>query len=347
MKARLAALALLSILGLRLWWTIETESPTGGPVTEIVVTPGTSTQAVGESLQAAGVIPRSWSFALYVRLAGDGSKLKAGRYKFDGPYSLADVERKIVEGDVERREITFPEGRSIFEMAEIADRFGFSGEAFLKAARDAALVADIDPDATTLEGYLFPETYAVTEGETEQTLVNEMVKAARRVFDEFSLSRDGRSIGDRTLTLRQILTLASIVELETAEPSERPRIAGVFLNRLRVGMPLQTDPTVIYAMKIEGRYHGNIRKSDLASDSPYNTYKVSGLPPGPIASPGRLALKAVLEPEATDALYFVSRNDGTHVFSKSLRDHERAVDEFQRRRGPRAAPTTAAPSPRK
>jgi len=345
MKARLAALALLAILGLRLWWTVETESPTGGPATEIVVAPGTSTQSVGEALQSAGVIPRSWSFAVFVRLRGDGAKLKAGRYRFEGPYSLADVERKIVEGEVERREITFPEGRSIFDMAEIAGRFGFSAEAFLKAASDPAIIADLDPDAKTLEGYLFPETYDVTDGETEQALVSEMVKAGRRVFQEFSLAPEGRTIDGRALTLRQILTLASIVELETAEPSERARIAGVFLNRLQKGMPLQTDPTVIYAMKIEGRYNGNIRKSDLASDSPYNTYRVAGLPPGPIASPGRLALKAVLEPEATDALYFVSRNDGTHVFSKSLHDHERAVDEFQRRRSSRAP--AVAPSPRK
>lgn len=171
-----------------------------------------------------------------------------------------------------------------------------------------------------------------------------MVKYSRRVFEELGLTAAGRSIAGTSLTLRQIVTLASIVELETAAPEERPRIAGVFLNRLRKGMRLQTDPTVIYALKLGGQYNGNIRKVDLSSESPYNTYRFVGLPPGPIGSPGRSALRAVLEPEATDALYFVSRNDGTHVFSKTLSDHERAVDEFQRRRRAKSGRPSEPPS---
>lgn len=337
----------LAALALRVWWRVETEGPLGGPAGEIVVRPGSSAYEIALNLEAKGLIPRPWTFALLVRLRGDSSRLKAGRYSFDGPYALLDIEQKIVEGDVERREVTFPEGRNMFEMADIAKKAGLNGEGFLLAAKDASGIAQLDPEATTLEGYLFPETYDLKDGSTEKALANEMVKVSRGVFADLGLSSEGRSIGGIPLTLRQIVTLASIVELETAAPEERPKIAGVFLNRLRVGMKLQTDPTVIYALKLRGRYDGNIRKVDLNSDSPYNTYRFAGLPPGPIGCPGRSALRAVLNPEATEALYFVSRNDGTHVFSRSLRDHERAVDEFQRRpssRRPRPASEKTTPS---
>ena len=348
MKVRVAALLLLAALGLRVWWRMETEAPLGGPVAEIVVPPGASTQGIAERLATSGIIKRPWAFALLVRLRGDGGRMKAGRYRFEGPYSLLDIEQKIVEGEVVRREVTFPEGRSIFDMAEIAVRAGLTREGFLSAARDASSIADIDPGAKTLEGYLFPETYAIKDGSTEAALVAEMVKYSHGVFAELGLTPAGRTIAGQPLTLPQIVTLASIVELETAAPEERPRIAGVFLNRLRIGMRLQTDPTVIYVLKLEGRYNGNIRKVDLASESPYNTYRFAGLPPGPIGSPGRSALEAVLQPETTSDLYFVSRNDGTHVFSKVLRDHERAVDEFQRRRSGRPANPSGSPStPRK
>lgn len=349
MKTRLAILLLLAGLGLRVWWRAETESPVGGPEVEIVIPPGTSTQAIAEQLEAAGVVKRSWTFALLVRLRGDGARLKAGRYRFDGPYSVLDVEQKLALGDVERREVTFTEGRNIFEMAEIAARAGLKADLFLAAAKDPGLIQSLDPYAKSLEGYLFPETYEIKDPASESALVAEMVKHARSVFDELGLGTAERTVNGQTFSLRQIVTLASIVELETAAPLERPRIAGVFLNRLRIGMRLQTDPTVIYAMKLAGQYQGNIRKSDLSGDSPYNTYRFAGLPPGPIGSPGHSALEAVLNPEPTEDLYFVSRNDGTHVFSKSLRDHERAVDEFQRRRrgpGPAAsAQTSPSPAP--
>ncbi len=344
MKLRIAALLLLAGLGLRVWWRIETEAPLGSPAAEIVVPPGASTQGIAERLAAAGLIKRPWTFALLVRLRGDGGRMKAGRYSFDGPYSLLEIEQKIVEGEVVRREVTFPEGRNMFDMAEIAARAGLDSGGFLAAAKDSGIITDLDPHARTLEGYLFPETYDLKDGSSEAALIADMVKYSRSVFAELGLTPEGRTINGQALSLRQIVTLASIVELETAAPEERPRIAGVFLNRLRMGMKLQTDPTVIYALKLEGRYHGNIRKVDLSSDSPYNTYRFAGLPPGPIGSPGRSALNAVLQPEKTDALYFVSRNDGTHVFSKLLRDHERAVDEFQRRRSSRAARPSGSPS---
>ncbi len=345
MKWRVLALAVLAVLGLRAWWREETEGPMGGPPAEVVVPQGASTHAIGTRLLSAGLLRRPWTFELLVRWRGDEARMKAGRYRFEGPYSLLDIEQKLVQGDVERREITFPEGRSRFDVGEIVSKAGMTGRGFLKAAEDTTLVKDLDPEAQTLEGYLFPETYDIKEGWDERALAAEMVAHARGVFEELGLGPSGRSIAGRTLNLRQIVTLASIVELETAAPEERPRIAGVFLNRLRKGMKLQTDPTVIYALKLEGQYHGNIRKADLSSPSPYNTYRFAGLPPGPIASPGRSALEAVLAPEPTDALYFVSRNDGTHVFSKTLREHERAVDAYQRRRFVTEAPTSQPPVP--
>jgi UPF0755 protein len=343
-KLKIAALLLLAALGLRLWWRLETEAPIGGPVAEIVVPPGASTQGIAERLAAAGLIRRPWAFDLLVRLRGDGARMKAGRYRFDGPYSLLDIEQKIVDGDVVRREVTFPEGRNIFDMAEIVTKVGLTSEGFLTAAKDTGVIADLDPAAKTLEGYLFPETYDLKEGSNEAALIADMVKYSRSVFAELGLTPEGRTIAGQPLTLRQIVILASIVELETAAPEERPRIAGVFLNRLRLGMKLQTDPTVIYALKLQGHYDGNIHKVDLSNESPYNTYRFAGLPPGPIGSPGRSALNAVLQPEKTEDLYFVSRNDGTHVFSKLLRDHERAVDEYQRRRSSRPAKPSGSPA---
>ncbi len=345
MKTRLALLLLLLGLGVRVWWTAETESPVGGPTIEIVIPQGASTLSIADQLTAAGVLKRAWTFALLVRVRGDGARMKAGRYRFDGPYSVLDVEQKLAQGDVERREITFPEGRNIFEMAEIAAKAGLRTDRFLAAAKDPGLIQGLDPEAKSLEGYLSPETYEIKDPPSESALVAEMVKHARGVFDELGLGIAGRTINGQTFTLRQIMTLASIVELETAAPEERPRIASVFLNRLHIGMRLQTDPTVIYAMKLAGRYDGNIRKTDLSDDSLYNTYRFAGLPPGPIGSPGHSALDAVLNPEPTEDLYFVSRNDGTHVFSKTLGDHERAVDEFQRRRRARGSAALATPTP--
>jgi UPF0755 protein len=345
MRWRILTLAVLAVLGSRAWWRAETEWPIGGPSVEIVVPQGASTQAISAKLQGAGLLKRPWTFVLLVRWRGDGTRMKAGRYRFEGPYSLLDIEQKMVQGEVERREVTFPEGRSLYDVAEIVARAGMTSENFRKAAEDTTLVKDLDPEARNLEGYLFPETYDIKEGSDEHALAAEMVARARTVFEELGLDASGRTTAGVTLTLRQIVTLASIVELETAAPEERPRIAGVFLNRLLKGMKLQTDPTVIYALKLEGQYHGNIRKVDLSSPSPYNTYRFTGLPPGPIASPGRGALEAVLSPEPTDALYFVSRNDGTHVFSKTLREHERAVDAFQRRRPETNGATSQPPTP--
>jgi UPF0755 protein len=195
-------------------------------------------------------------------------------------------------------------------------------------------IASLDSDATDLEGYLFPDTYDIPlRDDPAANLIDAMLARFRGVIAPLR-----PQLATSDLSLRELVTLASLVELETAQGSERPRIAAVFLNRLQRRMRLQTDPTVIYALRLRGGYDGNIRKRDLDIDSPYNTYRYAGLPPGPIASPGREALHAVLQPAAGDELYFVSRNDGTHHFSHTLREHERAVDRYQRRRRRPAPP---------
>jgi UPF0755 protein len=295
----------------------------------VIIEPGAPVSRIASDLERQGVIPHALAFRLLVQVRGDAARLKAGTYELDGPLSLREIADIIVRGDVMRKLVTFPEGRNRFEMAEIAATAGLSAEEFRKAAQEGAFIRDLHGDATSLEGYLYPDTYDVATLESAEDLVRAMVQRFREVLAEVRGNRAGPS---ELLSVHEMVTLASIVELETGAPEERSLIASVFFNRLRLGMPLQTDPTVIYALRLAGRYDGNIRRADLQIDSPYNTYRRRGLPPGPIGSPGREALLAVLSPVTSRALYFVSRNDGTHVFSNTLRDHERAVDQFQRRR---------------
>ena len=222
--------------------------------------------------------------------------------------------------------MTFPEGLSIHEMGKLFESRGFGAAAsFEAAARNAKLVAALDPEAPDLEGYLYPETYPLPRRANAELLVRSMVARFEQVFGpDLRQAAAGRG-----LTVRQAVTLASLVEKETARPEERPTVAAVYLNRLKIGMGLQCDPTVIYALQKAGRYTGNLTRADLAFDSPYNTYKYAGLPPGPIAAPGRPSLEAVLKPAEVDYLYFVSRNDGSHVFSTTYDEHRAKVRAFQ------------------
>jgi len=269
---------------------------------------------------------------------GETGRLRAGEYALEGSMSLEQITDKLVRGDVVRHTVTFPEGTNLEDMARLAGAKGIPVEAFLAAARNPEPIKDLDPVAKDLEGYLFPDTYDIPRGTEPATqLVARMVRRFRAVMaPELTRLPSGR-------TLRQVVTLASIVETETARPEERPRVAAVFLNRLQRRMPLQTDPTVIYALRKVGTWDGNIRKGDLDVDSPYNTYRFPGLPPGPIASPGRASLQASLHPAESRELYFVSKNDGSHQFSETLAEHERWVNLYQRHR---SAVAQAAPSPR-
>jgi UPF0755 protein len=305
------------------------------------VRPGMHGDAIGARLAELGLVRHPALFKALVWSEDAGGRLRAGRYVLDRPLSLAGILELLERGQAERHDVTIPEGRSLRDVAALAAEGNVSQQAFLAAASDPAPIRDLDPEARDLEGYLFPDTYDVPQGEgAARTLVARMVGRFRAVATPLlpRIAASGRS-------LREVVTLASIVELETALAEERPRIAAVFLNRLERGMPLQTDPTVIYALRQRGPYDGNIRKADLQLDSPYNTYRYPGLPPGPIGSPGREALVAVLEPAPVKDLYFVSRNDGSHEFSETLRAHERAVDRYQRFRRNRTANPSLSSGP--
>jgi len=332
LRVGVALLAVLA-LGAGAWgaWWYETAWPKiaeGAPPVRLVVPPGATADTIARQLHALGLVRHPLVFRALARAQGAGARLKAGEYALSGPLSLEGILDLLLRGDVVRRDLTIPEGRSLDEISALVVAEGIDIETFLEAARDPAPIRDLDPVATDLEGYLFPDTYDVPQSpEAPRALVRRMTQRFREMIGP-ELGR----IAERGLTVRQVVILASIVELETARPTERPRIAAVFLNRLEKGMPLQTDPSIIYALRKAGRWDGNIRKRDFDIDSPYNTYRRAGLPPGPLGSPGRDAIRAVLEPAETRELYFVSRNDGTHEFNETLTAHNRAVNRYQRRR---------------
>ena len=287
---------------------------------------GAGTSDIRRRLIEAGVVRDEFAFRAALRWTGQAQSLQAGEYRFDRPMSAAEVIDKIARGDVHARRLTFPEGLTIREMARLYEsrEFGEAG-AFTEAAANASLIRDLDPEAPDLEGYLFPETYALPRGTPASRLIAMMVNRFRASYTE-ELQRRAK---DRGMTTREVVALASLVEKETGKEEERRLVAAVYTNRLRIGMGMQADPTVVYALQKAGRYDGNIRREDLAFDSPYNTYKHAGLPPGPIASPGEASLRAALDPADVKYLYFVSRNDGSHVFAETLAEHNANVHEYQ------------------
>jgi peptidoglycan lytic transglycosylase G len=292
----------------------------------VEIPPGARSLTIGERLVAGGVIRDAQTYRLALWLSGQGRHLKAGEYRFDRAMTPFEVIDKIARGDAYVVTLTFPEGLTIGEMSKIFETHGLgAASAFLDAAKDTSPIRELDPAASSLEGYLFPETYAVGRKTDAPTLVRLMVGRFEHVFTQHL--RDLAAA--RHLSIRQAVTLASIVEKETANAEERPLVAAVYITRLGIGMPLQCDPTVIYALQQAGHYTGNLRRDDLAFDSPYNTYRYRGLPPGPIASPGRASLEAAVHPADADYLYFVSRNDGTHIFAKTLEEHNRNVQKYQ------------------
>jgi UPF0755 protein len=287
---------------------------------------GAGSRGIGERLVAGGVVRDVMTFRIALWVSGEGRRLKAGEYRFDRPMTPFEVIDKISRGDVHVVNVTFREGLTIVEMARIFESQGIGpASAFVSAAGNAALIRDLDPAASDLEGYLFPETYALPRRTEASTLVRLMVTR----FEQMFTPELRRAAAARNLSVRQAVTLASIVEKETGKPEERPMVAAVYSNRLRIKMALQCDPTVIYALIKAGRYTGNLQRNDLNLDSPYNTYRYPGLPPGPIASPGHASLEAVAHPADSDFLYFVSRNDGSHEFARTLEEHNRNVQKYQ------------------
>lgn len=281
---------------------------------------GTSTGQMANMLAEHGVIAHPWLFEV-ARAVRRGERLQAGEYQFAKAASPLDVYGRIARGDIYYLQLTIPEGFNIFDIADAVSKLGtMTADTFLAAEKDPTLIQDLDPEATTLEGYLFPNTYRVLPKATAHDICRMMTNEFRARW--------------KTLSQRpphDAVTLASLVEREAHLASDQPLVASVFANRLRINMKLGCDPTTVYAALLEGRYTGVIHQSDLASPNPYNTYQHGGLPPGPIANPGVTAMQAALAPPATNYMYFVAKGDGSggHTFTESLAQHEAAVAQYR------------------
>jgi len=287
---------------------------------------GAGSAEIRRRLLESGVVSDDFILRAALWWSGRSRALQAGEYRFDQPLSPLAVVDKIANGDVYTQRLTFPEGLTIAEMAKVFESRGFGpASAFVKAAGDGGLIKDLDPRARDLEGYLFPETYSLPRRADAARVVAMMVDRFRESYDE-TLRAKAES---QQLTTRQVVTLASLIEKETARAEERPLVAAVYRNRMKQGMGMQADPTVVYALMKAGKYDGNIRRDDLSFDSPYNTYRYPGLPPGPIAAPGRASLEAAVSPADVPYIYFVSRNDGSHVFATTLKEHNANVYQYQ------------------
>ena len=253
--------------------------------------------------------------------------IKAGEYVFELPLSIQKILHIITEGKSLLHAATIPEGLTRMEIASHLESLGFAErQAFMKASEDTSSISAIDHDARDLEGYLFPETYFFPKGATSERIVSSMTSQFKNTFTA-EWTRKADEIG---FTIREIIILASLIEKETSLPEERPIVSAVFHNRLKKRMKLDCDPTIIYALKQDGQFKDRLRTKDMKLDSPYNTYLYRGLPPGPIANPGKESIKAALYPADSDFLFFVAKNDGSHHFSRSFREHQNAVNTFQR-----------------
>ena len=330
---RLGLLALLAISALgagAAWLDSQISRPYRGHRPEQVfvdIPHGTSRWAIAGILRGDDVIRNRLAFYLFSDWHFH-HKLQAGEYLFDQPLDSRQAFWKIARGQIFVHVITVPEGWTMFDIADELDRQGICRrEDFLAAVHNTESIADLDPHARTLEGFLFPSTYEFTRHTTCNQVAQAMVREFRAVWDQIDPAGSATA---NTRTLAQVITLASLVERETPQKDERPLVAGVFSNRLKKGEPLQCDPTVQYALALQGRHEQNVRPQDLRIDSPYNTYRYRGLPPGPIANPGRASLEAALSPAQTDYLYFVANDQGGHFFSRTLAEHNRNVARYRR-----------------
>ncbi len=325
------AAALASVVGLVAW----SLAPTGrGGLVLVQVPPGADASQVAEVLHRHGLLRSRLAFRLWARGWGLQGRIQAGEYKFSPSEGVGEILRRLAAGDVVRHRVTFPEGFSAREVAQRLDRLGLvDAEAFLQEVgqRDRHWIPEMEGNTTgSVEGYLFPDTYYFPRGLPAERAVAAMVARFREATGPlWSLPRP---LG---LSPHEVVTVASLVEREARYDFERARIAGVLYNRLRRGMPLQVDATVLYAL---GRHKERVLYRDLEVDSPYNTYRTAGLPPGPIANPGLASLRAALQPESHDYLYYVARPDGTHVFTRTLAEHERAKRSLRRQERVRESP---------
>lgn len=317
---------LLIIGGVGLWYRSYLVTPSQGSGEVIVVIPkGSGVRGIGTLLAANGLLKNDIRYLALVWLAGIRSRLQAGEYSLPRGLTPPELLQLLVRGSTLRHHVTIPEGVTVAQVAVLFERDGWiRRDRFLALAQDGTFIRQLGLDTPGLEGYLFPETYTLVRNTVDEQSV------LRMMVDRFqSVWRDLNITGVHGLNRDQIVILASIVERETGVAAERPLIARVFLNRLQRGMRLQSDPTVIYGLR---DFNGNLTKADLKRETPYNTYTLPALPAGPICNPGLAALEAVVHPVDSEALYFVSKNDGTHIFSTNLADHNQAVKTYQRGR---------------
>ncbi len=333
MKAFLAILSVVLLVVAAvagyLWLAIEKPYGTIPPEGVFVEVPrGASQRAVSHLLESKGIIRSSFAFELYARRHPKRSLL-AGEYFFDRPLVAKDVYWKLANGEIYEQPFTVKEGDTIFDIARNLEDAKYMKTAdFLKAARDASQIQDMAPDAKTLEGFLFPATYNLPRRASPADLTAMMVHKFRDALQTIAPDRlDPHTPGTPLLS---IVTLASLIEGETPKPDERALVAGVYTNRLRKGMLLQCDPTVIYALKQADRYKPPLLLKDLSFDSPYNTYVQAGVPPGPIGNPGESAIRAALAPAPTEFLYFVANTQGGHFFAATLAEHNQNVAKYHR-----------------
>jgi UPF0755 protein len=320
--------AIIAVLGFAAWVTkdIQARGPATGERVRVVVDEGAGFAAVVRDLEARGLVRRAWTLKLFARVTGEDRRVQRGTYEFAKGTPSVDILRAMVHGDVLAFLVTVPEGFNVWQVAGAFDSAGVDSSALFATVTDQGLARELEIPGASLEGYLFPDTYRVPFGSTPRQVAEHMVARARDAWDD-DHERRARELG---MSRHEVITLASIVEAEARVAEERPTIAAVYHNRLKKGMRLEADPTVAYAM---GGFRGRLYYKDLEIDSPYNTYRRVGLPPGPICNPGRASVEAALHPaDGVTALYFVARGDGRHVFSTTLRDHNAAVRDARRNR---------------
>lgn len=317
-----------SYIALEAFWFLSAGPGQAKDVVIFEVRPGASFAKVAKDLEEQGLIFSSVKVRIFARLRGSDARIKVGEYRLNKAMPPQEILEALVQGKSIQYDITFPEGSNIFEMANLLESKGlYSAKEFIEACRNPKLIQELlGIEVSSLEGYLFPETYKLTKYTDLKTVLRNMVANFKDVYS----SLEAQPSAQTGLSRHEIVTLASIVEKETGAPEERRRIASVFYNRLAKRMRLQSDPTILYGIWVQtGKFQDNIRREDITRPNKYNTYTVPRLPFGPIANPGREALAAVFQPEATDYLYFVSQNDGTHIFTTSYEEHSKAVREFQ------------------
>lgn len=320
-------LGLLGLAGIIGFAKLNAPAGQSRPSVLVTIPPGTPFTEVANILEQQHLLTHGWFFSLLGRVQQVDRKIIPGEYQVHAGLRTTELLAKLVKGDLYQHSVTIPEGYTVNQIAMVLDQKGLAKKSdVLRLSRDKSFILSVDVQAPTLEGYLFPDTYRFAKFTPPESILRTFVNRFHEVVTP-ELRAQGRSMG---MNLQEVLTLASVIEKETGLARERPIVSGVFHNRLRQNIPLQSDPTVIYALS--DSFDGNIRKVDLSIDSPYNTYRVRGLPPGPIANPGLAAIQAAIHPTPSNFVYFVSRNDGSHVFSATLAEHNKAVDKYQRRK---------------